>query len=113
MRELRTVPQALIEVCADMMTLCPEGDPLLQYVNPMAINTWAIAARYPQIRQVRPVPFRARRSRRTRIRSRHSARDRPAIAPRKSITWLSISPFEQSHSRTGAVRDLYPELLRG
>ena len=25
---------------------------MLQYVNPMAINTWAIAAKYPEIRQV-------------------------------------------------------------
>ena len=25
---------------------------MLQYVNPMAINTWAIAEKYPQIRQV-------------------------------------------------------------
>lgn len=50
MRGLRTVPH-LWDLCADMCQLCPEAV-LLQYVNPMAINTWAIAARYPQIRQV-------------------------------------------------------------
>jgi len=50
MRGLRTVPH-LWQVCADMTELCPDAI-LLQYVNPMAINTWAIAARYPAIRQV-------------------------------------------------------------
>ena len=50
MRGLRTVPE-LWAVCADMIELCPNAL-LLQYVNPMAINTWAIGAKYPQIRQV-------------------------------------------------------------
>ncbi len=50
MRGLRTVPH-LWALCADMAELCPDAI-LLQYVNPMAINTWAIAARYPAIRQV-------------------------------------------------------------
>ena len=50
MRGLRTVPH-LWKICEDMMELCPDAH-LLQYVNPMAINTWAIAARYPSIRQV-------------------------------------------------------------
>ena len=50
MRGLRTVPH-LWAVCEDMMQVCPDAI-LLQYVNPMAINTWAIAARYPGIRQV-------------------------------------------------------------
>eukprot|EP01037_Dinobryon_pediforme_P021494 gene21494-22371_t len=50
MRGLRTVPH-LWDVCADMREVCP-GAVLLQYVNPMAINTWAISARYPEIRQV-------------------------------------------------------------
>ena len=34
-----------------MAEVCP-GAILLQYVNPMAINTWAIAAKYPSISQV-------------------------------------------------------------
>ncbi|AEQ51022.1 alpha-glucosidase/alpha-galactosidase [Pelagibacterium halotolerans] len=50
MRGLRTVPH-LWAVCADMEELCPNAI-LLQYVNPMAINTWAIAEKYPAIRQV-------------------------------------------------------------
>ncbi|KKB86095.1 alpha-galactosidase [Devosia limi DSM 17137] len=50
MRGLRTVPH-LWKVCEDMLEVCP-GALLLQYVNPMAINTWAIAERYPTIRQV-------------------------------------------------------------
>ena len=50
MRALRTVPH-LWAICEDMRALCPDAI-LLQYVNPMAINTWAIAARYPDIRQV-------------------------------------------------------------
>ncbi len=50
MRGLRTVPH-LWAVCADMREVCPQAL-LLQYVNPMAINAWAIAAKYPDIRQV-------------------------------------------------------------
>ncbi len=50
MRGIRTVPH-LWKICADMMEVCPEAI-LLQYVNPMAINTWAIAEKYPHIRQV-------------------------------------------------------------
>jgi alpha-galactosidase len=50
MRGLRTVPH-LWKICEDMLDVCPEAI-MLQYVNPMAINTWAIAEKYPQIRQV-------------------------------------------------------------
>jgi len=50
MRGLRTVPH-LWSICDDMMQICPRAI-MLQYVNPMAINTWAIAAKYPAIRQV-------------------------------------------------------------
>ncbi len=50
MRGLRTVPH-LWRVAADMAELCPNAT-LLQYVNPMAINTWALAERYPQVKQV-------------------------------------------------------------
>ena len=50
MRGLRTVPH-LWKICEDMMQVCPQAI-LLQYVNPMAINTWAITAKYPKIRQV-------------------------------------------------------------
>jgi alpha-galactosidase len=50
MRGLRTVPH-LWKICEDMMQICPDAL-LLQYVNPMAINTWAIAAKFPKIKQV-------------------------------------------------------------
>ena len=50
MRGLRTVPH-LWSVCEDMRAVCPDAT-LLQYVNPMAINTWAISARFPDIKQV-------------------------------------------------------------
>ena len=50
MRALRTVPH-LWKLCEDMLVACPDAI-MLQYVNPMAMNTWAIAEKYPQIRQV-------------------------------------------------------------
>jgi alpha-galactosidase len=50
MRGLRTVPH-LWALAGDMRELCP-GALMLNYVNPMAINTWALTARYPDIRQV-------------------------------------------------------------
>ena len=56
MRGLRTVP-FLWDLCADMTELCPDAI-MLQYVNPMAINCWAIKERFPKI-DCRPLPFRA------------------------------------------------------
>jgi alpha-galactosidase len=50
MRGLRTVPH-LWSICEDLMEVAPNAI-MLQYVNPMAINTWAIGAKYPSIRQV-------------------------------------------------------------
>jgi alpha-galactosidase len=40
MRGLRTIP-VFLDVCRDMAALCPDAT-LLNYVNPMAMNTWAI-----------------------------------------------------------------------
>ena len=40
MRALRTIP-VLLDVCADMEELCPDAT-MLNYVNPMAMNMWAI-----------------------------------------------------------------------
>ncbi len=40
MRGLRTIP-VFLDMCRDMAQLCPDAT-LLNYVNPMAINTWAI-----------------------------------------------------------------------
>ncbi len=50
MRGLRTVPY-LWTLCDDMLKVCPDAI-LLQYVNPMAINTWAIGEKYPNIKQI-------------------------------------------------------------
>ena len=50
MRGLRTVPH-LWSICEDLLQVAPNAI-MLQYVNPMAINTWAIGAKYPTIRQV-------------------------------------------------------------
>ena len=50
MRGLRTVP-FLWDLCQDMSELCPDAV-MLQYVNPMAINCWAIRERFPGIRTV-------------------------------------------------------------
>ncbi|MFK7754481.1 MAG: alpha-glucosidase/alpha-galactosidase [Sedimentitalea sp.] len=50
MRALRTVP-VLWDVARDMAALCPNAT-LLQYVNPMAINTWALAEAFPHLKQV-------------------------------------------------------------
>ncbi len=50
MRGLRTVP-VLWDVARDMMQLCPNAT-LLQYVNPMAINTWAISEQFPTLKHV-------------------------------------------------------------
>ena len=50
MRGIRTVPH-LWSICEDMLAVCPEAI-MLQYVNPMAINTWAIAEKNPTIKQV-------------------------------------------------------------
>ncbi len=40
MRGLRTIP-VLLDICRDMEELCPNAT-LLQYVNPMVMNCWAI-----------------------------------------------------------------------
>jgi alpha-galactosidase len=50
MRGLRTVPH-LWSICEDMLAVAPDAI-MLQYVNPMAINTWAISEKYPTIKQV-------------------------------------------------------------
>jgi alpha-galactosidase len=41
MRGLRTIP-VLLDMCRDMEQLCPDVT-FLQYVNPMAINCWALS----------------------------------------------------------------------
>ncbi len=45
MRGLRTIP-VLLDICRDMEKLCPDAL-LLNYVNPMAMNCWAISRASP------------------------------------------------------------------
>ena len=108
MRGLRTVPH-LWSVCEDMLAVCPTAI-LLQYVNPMAINTWAIGEKYPAIRQVglcHSVQGTAHELARDldipydRIRYRAAGINHMAF-------YLN---FEQV-MEDGSYRDLYPDLLR-
>lgn len=50
MRALRTIPH-LWAIAEDMRQVCPKAY-LLNYVNPMAMNMWALSAKYPDIKQV-------------------------------------------------------------
>ena len=50
MRGLRTVP-VLLDIANDMRELCPKAL-MLQYVNPMAINCWALTKLAPDIAHV-------------------------------------------------------------
>jgi len=45
MRGLRTIP-VLLDICRDMEELCPDAT-FLNYVNPMAINSWALSRATP------------------------------------------------------------------
>ena len=109
MRGLRTVPH-LWALCEDMEAVCPDAL-LLQYVNPMAINTWAIAARHPKLRQVGLC---------------HSvqgtvaelARDLDLPAERIAFRCAGINHMAfytrlEEVRDDGTRRDLYPELRRG
>lgn len=49
-RGLRTIP-VLEQICRDMQEVCPKAL-LMQYVNPMAINCWAIKQMAPEIATV-------------------------------------------------------------
>jgi len=109
MRGLRTVPH-LWSICADMLEVCPDAI-LLQYVNPMAINTWAIAEKYPAIKQVGLC---------------HSVQGtayelaRDLDIPVEEIRYRAAGinhmafflKFEHKQA-DGGYRDLYPDLVRG
>lgn len=109
MRGLRTVPH-LWKICEDMMQICPDAH-LLQYVNPMAINTWAISAKYPKIKQVGLCHS-----------VQHTAQElaRDLDIPIGEIRYKAAginhmsfySQFEH-RQKDGAYVDLYPALRRG
>jgi alpha-galactosidase/6-phospho-beta-glucosidase family protein len=56
MRGLRTIP-VFLDLAADMERVCPDAW-LLNYVNPMAINTWAIQ-KATKSQERRPLPQRS------------------------------------------------------
>jgi alpha-galactosidase len=108
MRGLRTVPH-LWPICEDMLDVCP-GAVLLQYVNPMAINTWAITAKYPAVRQVglcHSVQGTAREL-------AHDL-DIPLDRVRYRAAGINHMAFYLNFEEImedGSYRDLYPDLLR-
>ena len=109
MRGLRTVPH-LWAICEDMRAVCPNAI-LLQYVNPMAINTWAIAARYPDIRQVGLCHS-------VQGTAAELARDLdiPADALRYRAAGINHMAFYltfEGRQTDGSYRDLYPDLRAG
>jgi alpha-galactosidase len=109
MRGLRTVPH-LWKICEDMREVCPDAI-MMQYVNPMAINTWAISAKYPKIKQVGLC---------------HSVQgtawelardlDIPVEEIRYRAAGINHMAFylQFEHRQTdGSYRNLYPDLLQG
>lgn len=109
MRGLRTVPH-LWAICADMMEVCPNAI-LLQYVNPMAINTWAIAEKFPAIRQVGLCHS---------VQGTAYELSRDLDIPVSEIRYRAAGinhmafflKFEHRQA-DGSYRDLYPDLLAG
>lgn len=108
MRGIRTVPH-LWSICEDMLAVCPNAI-MLQYVNPMAINTWAIAEKYPTIKQVglcHSVQGTAHELARDLGIPVSSLRYRAA-----GINHMAFYlRFEQAQA-DGTFKDLYPELVR-
>lgn len=109
MRGLRTVPH-LWAVCEDMVAVAPNAI-LLQYVNPMAINTWAIAARHPSIRQVglcHSVQGTAWELARDLDIPVEEIRYRAA-----GINHMAFYLTFEHRQADGSYRNLYPDLVRG
>lgn len=108
MRGLRTVPH-LWSVCEDMLDVCPAAT-MLQYVNPMAINTWAIARKYSQIKQVGLCHS---------VQGTAAELARDLNIPIDEIRYecaginhvAFMTKFEQ-RMKDGSYRDLYPDLHR-
>ncbi len=109
MRGLRTVPH-LWKICEDMTQVCPDAI-MLQYVNPMAINTWAIAAKYPKIRQVglcHSVQGTAEELARDLEIPISEIRYRAA-----GINHMAFYLQFEHKQKDGSYKNLYPDLLRG
>lgn len=109
MRGLRTVPH-LWKICEDMRAVCPDAL-MLQYVNPMAINTWAIAEKFPEIRQVglcHSVQGTAWELARDLDIPLEDIRYRAA-----GINHMAFYLAFEHRQPDGSYRNLYPDLLRG
>jgi alpha-galactosidase len=109
MRGIRTVPH-LWSICEDMLELCPEAI-MLQYVNPMAINTWAISAKYPTIKQVglcHSVQGTAYELARDLEIDVNTLRYRAA-----GINHMAFYLNFEQRLEDGSYKDLYPDLVRG
>jgi len=108
MRGLRTVPH-LWTICEDILTVCPQAI-MLQYVNPMAINTWAISEKYPDIRQVGL----CHSVQGTAMELAHDL-DLPYEEIRyrsAGINHMSFYLKFEHRQPDGSYRDLYPDLVR-
>ncbi len=109
MRGIRTVPH-LWSICEDMLEVCPQAI-MLQYVNPMAINTWAIAEKYPTIRQVglcHSVQGTAWELARDLDIPYEEIRYRAA-----GINHMAFYLAFEHRQADGTYRDLYPDLVQG
>ena len=109
MRGLRTVPH-LWSICADMMEVCPDAI-LMQYVNPMAINTWAISEKFPKIKQVglcHSVQGTAYELARDLDVPVQEIRYRAA-----GINHMAFYLQFEHRQKDGSFRNLYPDLLKG
>jgi len=109
MRGLRTVPH-LWSLAADMAQICPEAI-MLQYVNPMAINTWALGAKYPNLKQVglcHSVQGTAAELARDLDIAESDLRYRAA-----GINHMAFYLSFEAKNPDGSYRDLYPSLRSG
>jgi alpha-galactosidase len=109
MRGIRTVPH-LWKICADMREVCPDAI-MLQYVNPMAINTWAIAEKFPDIKQVGL----CHSVQGTAMELAHDL-DIPYEEIRYRAAGINHMAFYlkfEHRQADGSYRDLYPDLLKG
>jgi len=109
MRGLRTVPH-LWKICEDMLEVCPDAV-MLQYVNPMAINTWAIAEKFPTIKQVGL----CHSVQGTAHELAHDL-DIPYDEIRYRAAGINHMAFYlkfEHRQADGSYRDLYPDLVRG
>jgi alpha-galactosidase len=109
MRGIRTVPH-LWKICEDMLAVCPDAI-MLQYVNPMAINTWAIAEKYPAIKQVglcHSVQGTAHELARDLGIDHETLRYQSA-----GINHMAFMLHFEQRQPDGTYKDLYPDLRRG